>query len=87
MTDGENSLSLHDSKTIKVCEDAHNNGIIIYSIFLNYYKNTDGYILSRKCANSQKHFFHANNTQALLDSFKIIADKIQDKAVRIASNE
>ncbi|WP_161802673.1 vWA domain-containing protein [Candidatus Liberibacter solanacearum] len=87
MTDGENSESLDDFKTIKLCADAHNNGIIIYSIFLNYYKNNDGYVLSRKCASSEKNFFYANNTQALLDSFKIIADTIQDKAVRIASNE
>lgn len=87
MTDGENSQSLDDSRKIKVCDDAHNNGIIIYSIFLNYYKNTDRYVLSRKCASSEKNFFYANNTQALLDSFKIIADTIQDKAVRIVSNE
>ncbi|MFT4325238.1 vWA domain-containing protein [Candidatus Liberibacter solanacearum] len=87
MTDGENNHPSYDLKTINVCDNARKNGIIIYSIFLNYYEYTDGYELARKCASSEKHFFYANNTKALLDSFKSIAHAIQDKAVRIASNE
>ncbi|EMS35854.1 von Willebrand factor A [Candidatus Liberibacter americanus PW_SP] len=92
MTDGVNehfnnaiTTKEIDDMTLHICNKAKEgqNGMEIYTISVDANKKAEEYLL-KKCASSENHFYAVKNTEGLINCFKNIATKIQEKHVRIA---
>lgn len=81
MTDGENNQSNADAYTKGYCNDAKNDGMIIYSVA--FMAPTSGQNLLKYCATDASHYFDANDNDQLVKAFKTIGLKAANMMVRL----
>lgn len=70
MTDGKNFRHSDDARTIKVCKQAKENGIEIYTVA--FFAPAIGQKLLKSCASSSGHYFNTNNSEELNAAFQEI---------------
>ncbi|ONI60371.1 VWA domain-containing protein [Candidatus Liberibacter solanacearum] len=87
MSDGKNNHLLYgDSYTEETCKLARENGITIYTVYVNADADQSGERLLRACASSENHFYLVKKIEELADCFRNIAFRIQQKKVQIIPN-
>ncbi|WP_407041852.1 VWA domain-containing protein [Candidatus Liberibacter solanacearum] len=87
MSDGKNNHPLYgDSYTEEICKLARENGITIYTVYVDADADQRGERLLRTCASSDNNFYLVKKIEELADCFRNIAFRIQQKKVQIIPN-
>lgn len=81
MTDGENNQSNADAFTRNYCNNAKNDGMVIYSVA--FMAPIAGQNLLKYCATDAGHYFDANDNEQLVKAFKTIGVKAANMMVRL----
>ncbi|MCY0146202.1 TadE/TadG family protein [Hoeflea sp. G2-23] len=81
MTDGDNNYKSADTSTMKLCNDAKNDGVVIYSVAFAAPKR--GKELLEYCASSSSHFFDAKNSAELISAFENIGLQTSEVVSRL----
>jgi Flp pilus assembly protein TadG len=81
MTDGDNNYKSADTSTMKLCNDAKNEGVEIYSVA--FAAPTRGKALLSYCASSGAHFFDAKNSVELISAFENIGLQTSEVVSRL----
>lgn len=81
MTDGENNSSTDDTATLKLCQQAKNAGITVYSVA--FYAPIVGKKLLSTCASNQQTYFDASDGTALQAAFANIGQMASGEMSRL----
>lgn len=81
MTDGENNASTDDTATLKLCQQAKDTGITVYSVA--FYAPDVGKRLLSACASKPETYFDASNGTALQDAFAKIGEMTAGEMSRL----
>lgn len=83
MTDGDNNVASADTTTKKLCDDARDKKIQVYTVALM--APAGGKALLNYCATTSAHYFAAENMTALLNAFKSIGAKAANQVTRLTN--
>lgn len=72
MTDGDNNYSSADSSTKRLCDDAKDDGVEVYTVA--FAAPSRGKALLSYCASTAEHFYDAKNSAELIAAFKNIGN-------------
>ena len=81
MTDGENNYEADDTSTKVICDNAKNDGIIIYTVA--FAAPDDGQKLLEYCATSTEHYFEPETASQLIEAFEYIGRKTTNTPTRL----
>ncbi|MBO6919692.1 MAG: VWA domain-containing protein [Rhizobiaceae bacterium] len=81
MTDGENNYSADDTSTKAICDQAKNDGIIIYTVA--FAAPEGGQELLSYCATSPEHYFEPETASQLTEAFEYIGRKTTNTPTRL----
>ncbi|MCF6321288.1 MAG: VWA domain-containing protein [Rhizobiaceae bacterium] len=79
MTDGDNNNPADDVTTQATCNEAKNDGVVIYTVAFQAPPN--GQQLLAACATDASHYFEPETTQELIDAFEYIGADSAEKLI------